>query len=555
MSLILIIGLILFFSINEYIYASGIVTGKKVYTNLNEALKEKKRVYNLKLSNQKIDLDQLRQIGELINLRFLDIESCHLKSMPDEIFKLPDLKTLILNYNDFTAIPAGIKYCKGLEYFSLIACNLTSIPKEIGELSNLETFIIKLNEISTLAPEIGKLKKLTYLALSYNQIEVLPDQIGELKKLKNLHLTGCKLKFLPVTIGNCTNLAELEVDDNSLTTLPVEIGNLKSLANLDASGNSLKSIPSSLGRLTKLEILNFKDNKIISFPDELSNLKNLIRLSIGGYSLSQFPEFIRGLSKLESLEIKFSPIRNIPDFICELTHLRELSFSTNKITSLPDCLWQLQSLTRLALIDNGLITIPSVVFKIMNLETLDFSFNPISDIPAEIENFKKLKILDIYATSLPEERVKEIKKRVPPGCKVFCGCDADIDSTCKNVFCDLQEPPVLVNNYKNGFKKTISTKIDTLQFVGHGIGSFILNFIVNRLGDVDSVTVIESNFILSDTIRAILPSLGKWHPGNQEGKIICVYVTLKFEFTNESWTVKRLNPCTMLEDKRMFFKQ
>jgi hypothetical protein len=138
---------------------------------------------------------------------------------------------------------------------------------------------------------------------------------------------------------------------------------------------------------------------------------------------------------------------------------------------------------------------------------------------------------------------------------VYCGCVEDLDSTCENVFCDLQEPPFFVNNNKNGLKKTISTKIDTLQFVGHGNGSLILNFIVNRRGEADSVTVIESNFVLSDSIKAILPSLGKWHPGKQEGKICCAYVTLKFEFGNEHWSVKRLNPCTILEDKRLHFKQ
>jgi Leucine-rich repeat (LRR) protein len=306
--------------------------------------------------------------------------------------------------------------------------------------------------------------------------------------------------------------------------------------------------------LTKLKALNLKSNKITGFPDELSDLKNLLRLGIGGYSLSQFPEFIRGLSKLESLEVKFSQIQNIPDFICELTHLRELSLSTSEISSLPDCMWRLQSLSRLTLIDNGLTTIPSVVFKIMNLDTLEFSFNPLSDIPDEIEHLKMLKSLEIYATHLTEEKVKEIKKRVTPGCKVYCGCAADIDSICKNVFCDCEEPPSFPYNYKNGFKKTISSKIDTLQFVDHGNGSFILNFIVNRLGEVDSVIVIESNVVLSDSIKAILPTLGKWYPGKQAGKICCVYVTLKFEFANESWSVKRLNPCTLIEDKSLYFK-
>ena len=122
MTRILTIGLLLLISISGYCYEWRHVAGKKVFKDLNEALKTKEKVYNLQLYSQVIDLNKLKEIGKLDSLQFLELEKCYLKDLPDEIFKLPNLRTLILNYNEFTTIPTGIKYCKKLEYFTMHHC-------------------------------------------------------------------------------------------------------------------------------------------------------------------------------------------------------------------------------------------------------------------------------------------------------------------------------------------------------------------------------------------------------------------------------------------------
>jgi hypothetical protein len=340
----LIFGLLLLFTINNYSYSLGVGSGKKVYTDLDEALKENKKVRQLKLNNQSIEFEKHRKIGELRNLQFLDIESCHLTDLPDEFFKLPDLKTLILNYNNITTIPLRIRYCKRLEYLSTYSCKLTTIPKEI------------------------------------------------------------------------------------------------------------------------------------------------------------------------------------------------------------------ESLNVLNLMNNNLTKIPLQIFKLSNLAILNFGGNPISEMRYEIENLKKHKWWNFQKTNITKERVRKIRTKPPPNCKLSSTKEDSYDINCDNVFCYVQEPPFHRSEYL-GFKKIISTNFDTLQFCGPDSGSFVIKFIITRNGEVDSVSVIETNVAQSNRIKAILPTLGKWFPGRQEGKVCCVYVALKFEFGNGKWSIKRLDPCTLIEDKELNFKQ
>ena len=104
--------LLVLLSINGYSQAWRYVPGKKVYKDLKKALLVKDEVYNLELYRAELNLKDLKKIGTLQNLQFLQLDNCNLTNLPDEIFKLPNLKTLFLDYNKFTKIPSGIKFSK-----------------------------------------------------------------------------------------------------------------------------------------------------------------------------------------------------------------------------------------------------------------------------------------------------------------------------------------------------------------------------------------------------------------------------------------------------------
>ncbi|RQH19809.1 leucine-rich repeat domain-containing protein, partial [Okeania hirsuta] len=124
-------GILLLLSIQSFSYHWRHVPGKKLYKDLNKALNSKEDVYNLQLYNVNIK-GQLSAIGSLDSLQFLSLTKCRLTELPDEIFNLPNLRTIILNYNDFVEIPANISYAKKLEYIAIHNNKLTAIPPEIG---------------------------------------------------------------------------------------------------------------------------------------------------------------------------------------------------------------------------------------------------------------------------------------------------------------------------------------------------------------------------------------------------------------------------------------
>jgi len=92
------------------------------------------------------------------NVIRLGLSKRELIIIPNEIFRLTNLKALNLAYNWFSELPSEIVYLEKLEFLQLYHNRLHKIP-----------------------PEIGKLKKLKHLGLAKNPIRILPAEILDLK--------------------------------------------------------------------------------------------------------------------------------------------------------------------------------------------------------------------------------------------------------------------------------------------------------------------------------------------------------------------------------------
>ncbi len=126
--------------------------------------------------------------------------------LPDELFELQQLKTLILSMNYFNEIPTGIGRLKGLEELVFIESDFETLPDSVGELSNL-----------------------TYLNVSENpSLRTLPESLGNLTQLKQLYLNdNPQLIRLPESLKNLTRLEA------------VRISNPEALANIPENWNKL----------------------------------------------------------------------------------------------------------------------------------------------------------------------------------------------------------------------------------------------------------------------------------------------------------------------------
>lgn len=123
------------------------------------------------------------KLGGLVNLKKLSIESCELKDVPPQIFKLKNLEIIELRSNKISNCPPLISRLKKLKNLDLTYNKITLIDTLLsGDISNSELFSLALgfNQIKLIPSTIGNLNNLSFLYLSHNQIENIPCCLSEL---------------------------------------------------------------------------------------------------------------------------------------------------------------------------------------------------------------------------------------------------------------------------------------------------------------------------------------------------------------------------------------
>ena len=217
------------------------------------------------------------------NLRQLDLSDCGLTEIPEEVFDLTQLQTLLLgksyqptdnqdNRNRISFIPVELSFLKNLQGLGLAYNEFSEFPTIVTNLPRLQTLMLNNNQLVTIPKEIGQLRHLQILGLNNNLLLDIPQEIGNLRKLKVLGLTN-----------------------NRLTTLPDSFIRFQHLEQLGLSRNQLVEIPFVILDLDNLQVVGLSDNEIKEFPKELMRLKRLQRLDLKGNPLN--PKLIKVASK------------------------------------------------------------------------------------------------------------------------------------------------------------------------------------------------------------------------------------------------------------------
>jgi leucine-rich repeat protein SHOC2 len=149
--------------------AQNNIDSNKVFTSLEEALKQPSAVYKL----------QLQHLSK--------------HEIPDTIFTFRNLKWLDLSKNKLTDIPPEIGKLSKLEFLDVSRNKITSLPHTIANNNKLRILILNRNEIESLPKEIGELQSLEILDLWSNEIDQLPQSISQLKNLKKLDMRGINI--------------------------------------------------------------------------------------------------------------------------------------------------------------------------------------------------------------------------------------------------------------------------------------------------------------------------------------------------------------------------
>jgi Leucine-rich repeat (LRR) protein len=293
----------------------------------------------------------------------LDLADRGLRSLPDQLFRFPNLRRLRLAGND----------------------QLNPLPDRIGELVSLEELDLSRIHLTRLPATLGRLRGLRVLDLSDNELAVLPDELGELTRLRVLRARGLWCAP-PDTLAGLISLEELDLAsmfhpaaDGAPGPVPFPrvVTRLPALRRLDLSDTRLDALPDDLLQLTTLEELSL--NGAVGAVDRLPDLTRLPRLRVlrldGGRATSggdyPHPRLLEGvwpISTLEELtlahwgekteydrrtrsrEVVRGPLTGLPDnAFAELTRLRRLDLSGNELTELPESFYALTGLTEVDL--------------------------------------------------------------------------------------------------------------------------------------------------------------------------------------------------------------
>jgi len=168
-----------------------------------------------------IDFSPLKSLKNLTNLKFFDYKNSALKAIPDFVFSLASLRSLIIEISHITDIPDRITNLKNLETLNISTSDLTKFTEILGELKNLVELDLSFNAIDDELPASwNNLTKLQKISLDYN-IDVKGKALTNpsLKECyygKDYHLCMVKGK---TECGKVYNLKECEEEDED--TIPV----------------------------------------------------------------------------------------------------------------------------------------------------------------------------------------------------------------------------------------------------------------------------------------------------------------------------------------------
>jgi Leucine-rich repeat (LRR) protein len=114
-------------------------------------------------------------------------------------------------------LPESIGNLVKLRYLELNDNQLQSLPESIGNLVNLKVLWLSHNRLQSLPESIGSLVKLTYLNLFDNRLQSLPESIGNLVNLKCLRLSNNHFNFVPEGLFRLSNNCKISLENNSLS--------------------------------------------------------------------------------------------------------------------------------------------------------------------------------------------------------------------------------------------------------------------------------------------------------------------------------------------------
>ena len=303
------------------------------------------------------------------------LDNNHLKEVPLELFRLPNVVEISLSHNQITKLPEDHQCvslestvlcgweCGELQELNLSHNYLTKLPNCIWVLPNLKNLRCQSNHIPSLLPDEKVVlidfnsflsRAMTKIDFSKNKIDIIPQFVFKLPNLKVVHFQHNSLQSIPETIWTCESLQELDVSHNRISSLPwceeertmidsrqefgpgalikqsdkIMCGKSQVRPQFKQNSSFIQRQPSVLGTIKPLQSTQELSWNVPTNAVEGCDYSSLIKLMLSHNKLKIFPEALPCLApnlvdlEVSDNEFKHIDIQFIPQSIKKFTARR-----------------------------------------------------------------------------------------------------------------------------------------------------------------------------------------------------------------------------------------
>nr|XP_004293532.2 PREDICTED: TMV resistance protein N-like [Fragaria vesca subsp. vesca] len=220
----------------------------------------------------------------------LNLDGCEgIKNLPNSIWKMYSLTSLVLCGTSIEALPSSIECLLGLKTIDLQSCErFVSLPTSICKLKSLKIlYLIGCSSFENFPGILEPMEMLENLSLGETKFKDLPSLIENVVGRNELVLPGCRSfesfpnsTLPPSSVILWSSMSELDLSDcTMLEEIPDCIFSLNMLSRLDVSGTMIKSIPSTINQASHLRRLYLQACKRLESLPKLPYLLEFIDAS------------------------------------------------------------------------------------------------------------------------------------------------------------------------------------------------------------------------------------------------------------------------------------
>ncbi|MEI6949882.1 leucine-rich repeat domain-containing protein [Paraflavisolibacter sp. H34] len=332
-----------------------ILEDKRLFSSLDEALKQPDSVYILRLDRKEMT-ELPREVARLKNLRSLSLVETKIKELPAFVADL-GLLELNLSNSQMEAVPSVVFKCNTLEKLELNSNSIRQIPAGIGNLHHLKK-----------------------LGLRMNKLDTLPDAIGELQHLEEIELYGNDFYLFPAVLTRCPALKVIYLGSNEIKRLPTEVAQMSRIKYIDVSYNEFSQLErariAQLPAFLRVNTESYKD-RYFSIFEALADSQSAVTIHDNYNDYSNLQVDLSPLKAAEFLILTYDSLRAFPRGVTSLARLKSLVLHHNRIEEVAEDIGKMSSLSRLDLSFNKLTKLPPGItqlpLKYLNLSNNDFS--------------------------------------------------------------------------------------------------------------------------------------------------------------------------------------